>query len=107
MPKHLGRCVSLLLFNAACCRWVTRSLDFLCECDVESGSMRTVGRWNLGRIANRAFATLSSRVILHARSRLRVSPVFDFAHRRVSASSLSRGLCVESPEPTEGTAEKM
>ena len=104
--QSISGTASLLFFNAACCRWVTRSLDFLCECDLEDGSMRAAGRYNLGRIANRGFATPSLWVILHARSRPRVFPVFDFACRRVAASLLARSLCVESPEPTEAMADK-
>jgi hypothetical protein len=100
MSKHLRHCLPLIFFNAACCRWATRSLDFLRECDLEDGIMRAVGRYNLGRTANRGFATPSLWVILHARSRPRVFPVFDSAYRRVAASLLARSLCVESPEPT-------
>ena len=68
MSKHFRDRASLLFFDAACCRWVTRSLDFLCECDLEDGNMRAAGRCNLGRISNRGFATLSLLVILHARA---------------------------------------
>ena len=106
MSKLLGHCASLPFFNAACRRWATRSLDFLREFDLEDGSMRAVGIYNLGRITNRGFATPSLWLILHGRSRPRVFPVFDSAYRRVAASLLARNLCVESPEPTEAMVDK-